>query len=427
MRKRWTALLLSAAMAASLMIGALADEQKTETAEETRPAASDAAGTLSFENLDERMRSNYYPLLALEENVAAIESLDYDKLEDDLRKLLNNIAESQWSMSQMGSIGSSMGDMGAVLGQLGATVGTLGSQSLQTSYDALHEQFEAVRDGDLQEDNAALVRQLHNAADTTVMMGESIYVTLLDLEAQSAALSRQSASYDRTIQEMELRYQLGQISAMTLQQVKAGKTQIESGRATLESNIAALRRQLNAMVGVDLTASLSLGKLPTVTSEQLAAMDVEKDLEKAKAASYELLAAKRTLDDADEAYDDSGAKNNYVETNYKKVQARHVWQAAQYTYNATVQNYELSFRSLYDSVQNYAQVLTSARTTLACKQADLKTAQLKYDQGSISENDLHTAEDEVYTAQDTVTGAEHDLFTAYNNYQWAVEYGLINS
>ena len=252
-------------------------------------------------------------------------------------------------------------------------------------------------------------------------------MTLLDLTAQSAALARQDAALDRTIEEMELRYQLGQISSITLQQVKAGKTQLESGKATLDMNIAALRRQLNSMVGEELSANLSLQKLPVVTSEQLAAMDLEKDLEKAKAASYELYDAKKTLDDADEAYEDSGARDNYVATNYKKVQARHTWQAAQYTYNATVQSYELSFRSLYDSVKDCAQILTSAQTSLAVKRADLETAQLKYDQGSISENALHTAEDDLYAAQDTVTGAEHDLFTAYNNYRWAVEYGLINS
>ena len=57
--------------------------------------------------------------------------------------------------------------------------------------------------------------------------------------------------------------------------------------------------------------------------------------------------------------------------------------------------------------------------------SDLAAAQLRYEQGTISENALHTAEDELYTAQDTVSGAERDLFTAYNNYRWAVDYGLL--
>ena len=33
--------------------------------------------------------------------------------------------------------------------------------------------------------------------------------------------------------------------------------------------------------------------------------------------------------------------------------------------------------------------------------------------------------DRLYTAQDTVSGADRDLFTAYNNYRWAVDYGLL--
>ena len=104
---------------------------------------------------------------------------------------------------------------------------------------------------------------------------------------------------------------------------------------------------------------------------------------------------------------------------------KHRWQAAQYTYNAAVQNFELSFRSLYDSVQSYASALNAAKVSLECERSDLAAAQLRYEQGTISENALHTAEDELYTAQDTVSGAERDLFTAYNNYRWAVDYGLL--
>ena len=270
-----------------------------------------------------------------------------------------------------------------------------------------------------------MVRQLKSVEDNTVQMMQNVYITLLGLEEQSAALARQDAALDRTLAELELRYQLGQISTMTLEQAKAGKIQLESGKATLDMNITALRRQLNAMVGEELTAPLTLGALPAVTAEQLSAMDVEKDLEKAKAASYDLYAAKKTLDDADEEYDDSGAKSYYNERDYKKVQARHKWQSAQYTYNATVQKYELTFRSLCDKVKDCAQILSAAKVSLECERSDLAAAQLKYEQGTISENALHTAEDELYTAQDTVSGAERDLFTAYNNYRWAVDYGLL--
>ena len=430
MKKRWMALLLALAMLSALAVGALADEQKKdETAAETAQTAPDAAGTLSFENLGARMKEKSYALLALEESIALVESTDYEKVEQELRDGLNEIADAQWKMTALGSAGAMAHDATsatqAAIGAVGAAVGSLANQSLQTQYDALREQFDAVRDGELQKDNAGVVHQLKNMEDSTIQMAQSAYITLLGLEEQSAALARQDAALDRTLAELELRYQLGQISTMTLEQAKAGKIQLESGKATLDMNITALRRQLNAMVGEELNAPLTLGALPAVTAEQLSAMDVEKDLEKAKAASYDLYAAKKTLDDADEEYDDSGAKSYYNERGYKKVQARHKWQSAQYTYNATVQKYELTFRSLCDKVKDCAQILSAAKVSLECERSDLAAAQLRYEQGTISENALHTAEDELYTAQDTVSGAERDLFTAYNNYRWAVDYGLL--
>lgn len=408
MKKRWTALLLVLAMLSALAVGALADEQKKdETAAETAQTAPDAEGTLRFENLSARMKTGYYTVMSLEENIAAIECIDYDKMYEDLRDNLNLIADYQWGMIQAEQSGS------------------YAYETLEQRYDNARKTFDDIKEGKLQQDNADLVRQLRNMQDSLTAMGESLYVNLLSLEDQSAALTRQTAALDRTIKEVKLRYELGQVSAMTLQQTEAGKAQVESGKAAIDAAAAQLRRQLNAMIGEELTAPLTLNALPEVTAEQLASMDVEKDLEKAKAASYDLYAAKLTLEDADEEYKDKAGDLGYNEDNYEYIAVKHRWQAAQYTYNAAVQNFELSFRSLYDSVQSYASALNAAKVSLECERSDLAAAQLRYEQGTISENALHTAEDELYTAQDTVSGAERDLFTAYNNYRWAVDYGLL--
>ena len=399
MKKRWTALLLALAMLSALAVGALADEQKKDetAAEETAQTAPDAEGTLRFENLSARMKTGYYTVMSLEENIAAIECIDYDKMYEDLRDNLNLIADYQWGMIQAGQSGS------------------YAYETLEQRYNNARKTFDDIKDGKLQKDYADTVRQLRNMQDSLTAMGESLYVNLLSLEDQSAALIRQTAALDRTIEEVKLRYELGQVSAMTLQQTEAGKAQVESGKAAIDAAAAQLRRQLNAMIGEELTAPLTLNALPEVTAEQLAAMDVEKDLEKAKAASYDLYAAKLTLEDAHEEYKDKAGDLGYNKDNYEYIAVKHQWQAAQYTYNAAVQNFELSFRSLYDSVQSYASALNAAKVSLECERSDLAAAQLRYEEGTISENALHTAEDELYTAQDTVSGAERDLFTAYNN------------
>ena len=43
-----------------------------------------------------------------------------------------------------------------------------------------------------------------------------------------------------------------------------------------------------------------------------------------------------------------------------------------------------------------------------------------------SANALLEAEEDLIAAQETVTGAENDLFSAYNTYRWAVDHGILN-
>jgi len=248
----------------------------------------------------------------------------------------------------------------------------------------------------------------------------------VELDQTDATLGRTLATLDRTLAELDIRYEMGQISSLNLAEAKAGRTSLVSGRETLNMNRNSLRLQLQSMLGMELTGKLALAGLPELHRSELDAMDVEADLAKAKAASYELLAAQSTLDDAKEAYEDACDEYNSNTKKYEFVSAQHTWQAAQHTYTATVQNYELSFRALYAQVKDYEQVLAAARTSLAVKEDSLAAARIKFEQGTISQFDLLDVQDTVAEAQDTVNSAEIDLFTAYNNYCWAVERGILN-
>lgn len=93
-------------------------------------------GVLSFENLDSRLRENNYNLLALEETIASIEVLDYDKMYDSLKKQLNEIADYQWMLIQFGQGNS------------------YSSAMLPQNYSAVRDTFDAIKDGELQQDNA---------------------------------------------------------------------------------------------------------------------------------------------------------------------------------------------------------------------------------------------------------------------------------
>lgn len=390
-----------------------ADTGEAEEDQEEQPPAeeyiSDPVGSISFTNLERRLRESNLNLLALEESIQAIEAIDYEKMTDDIRKQINLIAQTQWGMITMG------GGMGSIA-----------ASSMDAAYDSLRDTFDDLKDGKIQEDNAAAIRQLENAQDQIVMAAESLYLTLIELELNDDGLDRQLAALDRTIQEMELRYELGHISAQTLRQTQASRTALVSGQQTLEMNISNYKAQLEMLIGAEQTGSIQLQALPQVTSQQLESMDLEADLAAAKEVSYALFAAQRTLDDAQEAFKDAGKDYNYNEKKYQYVSAQHTWESAQYTYQATLQSFENSFRTLYLQVKDYKQVLDAARTALAVEQDNYSVAQLKHTQGSLSDNGLLEAEDKVKSAQETVKGAEIDLFTAYHNYRWAVDYGILN-
>ena len=362
----------------------------------------DPAGTVSYENLERRMRENNLSLLALEESILAIESIDYEDMAEDYREALNQIASMQWGMIT----NPVMGGMGSIM-----------ASSLDAQYDALRDSFDAIKDGDLQQDNADLVWQLENTQNQLVVAGEALYIALASVGINERALDRTLASTDRSIQEVELRYQLGQVSALALEQARAGRTALISGQQSLNTSRENFEIQLKQMIGADLASELTLTALPQVTDEQLEAMNLEEDLAAAKEASYSLYDAKLTLDDAKETFNDAPRNQN----SYEYQMALHQWQAAQYTYNATVQNFETNFRTLYNQVKDYKQVLDAARTALAVEESNYAVDQMKYEQGSIPQNALLTAQDDVAAAQEAVDTAAINLFSSYNTYRWAVE------
>lgn len=375
---------------------------------ETEIPAPDPVGQLSFANLESRMRENNLTVLMLEESIASIDEIDFDKMQEDLRNQLNDIAKLQYvSIAYPEAAGGMTFD------------------SLQSSYDALKEQFDDLKEGKIQDDYDAVVRQLRNTEDQMIKTAETIYINILELQNTDEQLQRSLAAMNRTVQEMELRYDLGQISALQLQQTESGRTQLKSNLETVEMNLDNLIVQMEVMIGAEQTGALKLGEIPDVTDEQIAAMDLEKDLAAAKEVSYALFDAQKTLNDAKETYED--AIDGKGISSYQRKSAEHTWKAAQYTYEAAVQSFELSFRTAFNAVTDQQQILKASQTALALQQDTYASMELKYQQGSISKNALQDAKDDLDDAQTAVDTARHNLFTAYRTYRWAVDRGLLNT
>lgn len=376
----------------------------------------DAEGTVSFENLEQRVLDNATAVKMLDETIASIDATDFDKMYDDLRDGLNGISNAQVGMIQASKLPEDHPYYQPMNDYM--------YDKLADQYATMEKTFDDLKEGKLQTDAEAAKRQLQDAKNQTVMGAETLYIALLEMQNTRQGLQRQLDAMDRSVAEMEFRYQLGQISALTLQQVKDGRTQLQSGLATLEMNLANYTRQLEVMLGLPQTGTLILEEVPKVSKSQVEKMSLEEDLAAAKEKSYTLYAAKRDLDEAKETYDD--ARDQYGTNDYQRKSAEHTYAAAQYTYQSSLESFELNFRTAFTAVADYQQVLEASESALAYQQSSYAASELKYQQGTISKNTLLTAQDDLHAAEDAVTTARHNLFSAYNTYLWAVEHGILN-
>ena len=275
MKKRYIAAALAAALVLSLAAGALADEPMQQDAprpaqsQETLDVGQDStpsqdiprqedssagqeptpspapAGTLTYDQLEQQVRAGDLKILILEENIASAQATDFDKIREDLRDQLNSIANQQWQLIGSGSGGGPdfsqlftdaagataqdqylYGAVNALQSGMTAMSNMLTSstrQTLKQAYDAVREQYDDLKDGKTQKTVADSVRMMENMVNSEVKLAQATYAQLVELDAALDTLDRSLAALDRQVEELELRYKLGQISALTLEQVKSGR------------------------------------------------------------------------------------------------------------------------------------------------------------------------------------------------------------
>lgn len=413
MKRKTAALLLVFVLILGCFSISLADKENADAKD---------SGALRFGEIRNQMTANNTNMLVMQMSIDMLENMDYDGLMKDMRDGLNSIADYQWMITSAQPI--TIPGLGSI-----PVTDNYTADKLNTQYDALREQFDDMKDGKTEEDNKLMIKQLKSGQNQLVQAGETLFVTYKSLEVQYNALLRQGEALDRTIKELEVRRNYGQISDLVLAQTESGMAQLESGANTLKMNMDNLLLQYKLMLGMDMNKELKLGSVPSVTQSQLDAMNLEKDFAESKANSYELANALNTYQDAETKYKDDKKDYAYSDKASDKLswqRAETTWKSAQYTYQSVQDNYELKFRTLYSDVNNKSALLRSAEKALEAEEQNCAASRIKYSYGQISENALLSEEDTLKEKQDSVKTASYDLFTAYNNYQYAVKYGILN-
>ena len=400
--KKIISFLLVLCLTLGLGVTALADDAAADA------TAADKPGTLSFENLESRMRASSASVKALEESAATLSSIDYTKMFESSKESLEALADSLFYLSSDPTMA-------------GVT------SSLKTAQESLADSLEDMSDGTFKRDNDLTEHQMHNLANQVIVGAQTLYINICTYEQQLTDAERSLAALDRTLTATEKSFQLGQVSALQLQQLRSSRASAASQIETLRMSINNMKSSLLSMLGEDPTGSLQLMGLPDVSDADIAAMNYETDLVAATEKSYDLHSADVVLARAKETWEDSAEDyhyGNFVGDRYRYDMALHTWQAAQYTNTSAHQNFNLSFLTAYRTVGNAKQVLAAAQTALEYQKQSYLTSQTQYSRGMISSNALKDAEDSLAQAESAVFTAKVSYFTAWNTYNWLVETGL---
>ncbi len=456
---RVLALGLTCTVLLSLATPAMAARQNNSTtpisASGTTSVTIPSDGTLSFSQIGERVKANNLTLKAAEESLKQAKAMDWDDAIDEMEDAIDSldIQISQLLYGSSGQLDAANKALADSLSKVSVTEGNISNlgdvikntitvstlqtlseygkiqaESLKASKESLEDQLDDLKDQkkDYQKTLADTEKQIEYAADQTISGAESLYLTILSTKLQLDGLKTNTlASTQRSLKEIELRYQLGQVSKLTLTQVQNGYESLESSIASLENTVSTLYSSLQSLMGDVPTGTLTLLDTPSVTANELSYLNYDADLAKAKENSYTLYSANRAVEDAEDAMNDS--RRDDGKNSYQYKMAEYAYQSSLYKKDAAVASFEASFLNLYKAIAPAQTALAAKQSALVYEQQMYAVAEKKYQLGNISANALQDAKDTLDSAQRDVEAAQLDLFTAYHSYDQAVKLGLVSS
>lgn len=443
----------------SLATPAMAARQNTSTtpisASGTTSVTIPSDGTLSFSQIGERVKANNLTLKAAQESLKQAQAMDWNDAIDEMEDAIDNldIQISQLLTGSKAQLEKAQADLATSLNGISVTDGNLTglkeviqntvtlstlsslsqysqmqAASLKASKESLEDQLDDLKEQkqDYQKTLKDTERQIDYAADQTISGAESLYLTILSTQLQLDGLKNNTlASTQRSLKEIELRYQLGQVSKLTLTQVQNGYESLASSITSLENTVSTLYSSLQSLMGDVPTGKLRLLDTPSVTANELSYLNYASDLSKAKENSYSLYTADRAVEDAEDAMND--ARRDEGKNSYQYKMAEYAYQSSIYKKDAAVASFEVSFLNLYKAIAPAQTALAAKQSALAYEQQMYAVAEKKYQLGNLSANALQDAKDTLDSAQRDVEAAQLDLFTAYHSYDQAVKLGLISS
>lgn len=361
----------------------------------TAPAAELSSGKLlAISDVEKMVRNSNLQVRALEEAIEALEDQDPEEMVAMLR---TNYQGLMASIAQLKQAAGALPEGDPMRGLMESNIMILTSQAttLQTQISSVQDNYEEQLD--------SLEDTLTETKSQLAFAAESTFLAIKSMESSYEDLVRQRVTLGVTVTELQKRYELGQISALQLQESKNGLTQLESGLSTLIMNIENTKGDLNLLLGRGPDVKYSLAALPVITDSQVNAIDYNRDVKTVLRKSTEVREADDARDDAEDQ------DNEYAE------------RAAKLRYESTVDTVSQNFQKLCRAVTDKRQLVAAAESDYALAQKNFQVQETKFRNGQISQNTYNAEKATLETAANAVTTAQNNLYTAYMKYEWAME------
>lgn len=409
----------AAGLCAALLCGMCAPAYAADTAvAQTTTTAQTAVQTpvkLTFDTLEKTVREGNVSIRSYQQTVESAEKTDvtdqyinqyfnlsqqidaYDKQIKELRKSRDGITDEN------------------LLSSINAQIKVLQAQrdSLQQQYDDLDDDEDDAKDEQKNTVNSTR-RQMQNNADTICMSAENNYISLASMQYSLAQTERSLQQLDRNIAQTKKQVALGIATKNTLSGLQSQRELLAAQQKSAQTSADSLKNTLAIQCGYPTGTEITIEALPSVTDEQLAAIDYEKDLAAALENSYSIWSANDSVRKASDDYENNVTNN------------LHAYEAAKIQRDATEESVKSSFRQLYKTMQEKITAMAAAQGDLTQAQKTFAVSELQYKRGMISRLKYEEAQDTYTTAQETAENARTDLLTAYNNYEWATR-GVMSS
>lgn len=371
---------------------------------------------IGFTGLEKTVRANNLTIQSFHKTLAGIANTDLDgqflmqelQYQAQLNQYKTEYDAYNRYVQALEALGSSDKAVQAQL-ELAKTLRTLaqkGMEAMQMTIDGLDDAQDAAQD-ELDDTYAETKAQLDNTANQIVVGAQTAYLGIISTREGIETLDRNLAALDRQITVVEKQVELGMAAPLTLENLQQSRRSVAAQRETLELMQQTAENQLSLLCGNTAGTTVKPTVAPTVTAKQLADMNYTVDLEEALDNSYSIWSAQNAV---------RKASNDYEDNVTTTVDA---YEAAKLNLEYAKENTENAFRQLYLDVQDKKRLLDEAQAAYDMEEKNFAVDQLQYDRGMISQMDYLTAQDDLAAKQDAVTTAEHDLFTAYNTYDWA--------